>query len=204
MRPALLRLPTGARGQPWRSTLAMAAGLLVALLVMQPALRAHRETSRELASLRDELAKRYSAGPDVLDQAAQARAQVGIPQFYRLPSAGSPEVQAHTRATVFVTQVLEIIRATGGTVLQVGLEAPQRLPARIRVPGGVVWRGDFKGVRQVVAAARSLSPKVGWRHCKLLPEDLVDEPESGAAPKNWLRVELGFVAEFDRTDGKSP
>jgi hypothetical protein len=123
-----------------------------------------------------------------------------VPQFYQLPPTTAPDVEAHARATMLTTQMLDLVKSVGGEVVQVGVEMPQRLPSQVRVPGRLVFRGDFDGVRHLVRAVRGISPQLVWQRCRLVPLRPADEVDGDPLPMNALNVELGWTAIFYRAD----
>jgi hypothetical protein len=180
--------------------LALIVALLAFFAVLQPAVEAHRETQDQIALLREQIAAQAGDGTQWLDEAAKVRGAVGVPQFYQLPVTTAPEVEAHARATMMTTQMLDLVKAVGGELVQVGVEMPQRLPTQVHVPGKLVFRGDFDSVRHLVRAVRGISPQLVWRRCRLVPLRPPDELDSQPLPMNALTVELGWTAVFYRAD----
>jgi hypothetical protein len=180
--------------------LALLAAFLAFGAILQPAVQAQWQAHRQIRDLRAQIAIQTASSPHWLEQAARVRGQVGVPEFYRLPAGNTPEVDAHARTTQLTTQMLELVKATGGAVIQVSVDVPQRLLTQVNVPGTLVFQGDFAGVRQVVAAIRTLSPHIVWRRCRLTPLETLDEVEGHPTLPNRLRVELGFVAGFERAE----
>jgi hypothetical protein len=180
--------------------LTLVGGLLLFGALLQPAVQAKRETMDEISRLRAEIAAQSGAGPQWLEESARMRSAVGVPQFYQLPVTTAPEVEAHARATMMTTQMLDLVKTVGGEVVQVAVEMPQRLPHQVHVPGKIVFRGDFDSVRHLVKAVRGISPQLLWRRCKLVPLRPGDELDADPLPMNALTVELGWTAIFHRAD----
>lgn len=196
------RFPAAPRRLPVRLGWVLVAIVAVFVVgaMIQPAVEAHRETLDAIGRLRREIAAEAGTTPQWGAIAPRPGGPGHVPAFYRLPVTTAPEVEAHARATMLTTQMLDLVKAVGGEVVQVGVEMPQRLPSRVQVPGKLVFRSDFDGVRHLVRAVRGISPHLVWRRCRLSALRPMDEPDVDPLPMNTLTVELAWTAVFYRAD----
>lgn len=185
----MIRLAPLPQRRPWPMILAVAIGIGAAWTLV-PVLQQ---------------AEQYrTAGPTVpetdfwsrlfgLSASAQ---EVSEPSFYQLPDAKRADADAHARTTLVTAQCLDLIKDAGGTVLQVGVDAPLQQEGQVRVPARLVWQGDFASMQTVVSGMERLSPTIGWAHCRMAPIEDFDEPDPARRPRQLLRIELGFVTSF--------